>query len=87
MLGRLRMTLADCEDAYLMLSETIFTPRRSKINLFAQTKDFLQADGKFDAKILERTIKTCISKVGDEDVLLKDPESSCKVYVSPRFQL
>jgi hypothetical protein len=79
MLGRLKMKLEDCEDAFLCLSEQIFTPRRSRTNIFGQAKDFLQVDGRFDAKVLEEAIKECISTVADRDVLLKDPESSCKV--------
>jgi hypothetical protein len=79
MLGRLRMRLDDCEDAYLELSKQIFTPKRHRANLFGQSKDFLQADGKFDGAVLAAAIKRCISKVMDEDALLKDPTSLCKV--------
>lgn len=79
MLGRLRMKLSYCEDAYLQLSEKIFQPRRTKANIFSQAKDFLQADGRFDAEVLEAAMKDCISTVADRDVLLQDPESTCKV--------
>jgi hypothetical protein len=79
MLGRLRMELGDCEKAYSKLSEKIFTPPRSRANIIGQAIDFLQANGRFDAKVLESTIKECISTVADEDILLKDPGSDCKV--------
>jgi hypothetical protein len=79
MLGRLRMKLDDCEDAYLQLSEKIFNPKRPRSNFLGHAKDLLQADSRFDAKVLESAIKECISTVEDEDILLKDPGSSCKV--------
>lgn len=80
MLGRLRMSLDECEDAYLDISERIFTPKRSKVNPF-RGKDFLLADGKFDYKALEKAIKETISQDSkfDESSLLKDPDPKCKV--------
>jgi hypothetical protein len=73
------MKLNDCEDAYLQLSERIFKPKRPRTNFFGQAKDFLKADSRFDAKVLERAIKECISTFENEDILLKDPGSSCNV--------
>jgi hypothetical protein len=74
------MTLNDCEDAYLNLSERIFNLKRSKFNPL-RSKDFLLANGKFDYKALEEAIKDII--VGnprfDESALLKDPDPQCKV--------
>lgn len=80
MLGRLRMTIEQCEDAYLRLSERIFTPKRSRMNPL-RSKDFLRADGKFDHKMLEEATKEIIVKVAgmEEGALLKDPDLSCKV--------
>jgi hypothetical protein len=86
MLGRLRMTLDECEGAYLKLSERIFNPKRSKFSPF-RGKDFLLADGKFDYKVLEEGIKHIISQnpAFDESTLLKDPDPRCKVYVQIRL--
>lgn len=82
MLGRLRMTLEECEDAYLKLSKRIFTAKRSRWNKPMQALDFLEADGKFDAEILELAIREVIkAKEGSDEGLLKHDESSCKVYV------
>ncbi|KAH6653065.1 acyl transferase/acyl hydrolase/lysophospholipase [Truncatella angustata] len=81
MLGRLRMSLEDCENAYLQLSERIFAPRRQRFNIFGQTKDFLQADGRFDAVILEEAIKDVLRAYKTEDALLKDEGGPCKVFV------
>lgn len=74
------MTLHECEDAYLELSERIFKPRRWTINPL-RGKDFFLVDGKFDYKVLEEAIKDIISQRPgfDESELLKDPDPQCKV--------
>ena len=46
MLGRLRMSLDECQKAYTILSENIFTKEHSRANP-ARLYKFLQADGKF----------------------------------------
>jgi hypothetical protein len=62
------------------LSEQIFTPKRLKYNYIGKGVDFIQASARYDAEILERTVKECISTVtGCDDGLLQDPESACKV--------
>jgi hypothetical protein len=81
MLGRLRMTLEDCQDAYLQLSEKIFTPKRT--SRIMQKWDFLNANGKFDGEVLEKAIKDCITAKFPElsaDALLKDQDASCKTW-------
>ena len=86
MLGRLRMSFDECEDAYLNLSESIFTARRARINIFGKSKDFLKADGKFDAQVLENAIKDQIRaksrNIGGDasNILLKKSSPHCKVY-------
>jgi hypothetical protein len=47
MLGRLRMSIDQCEEAYLQLSEEIFTPQRANANVLGKAYDFVNADGKF----------------------------------------
>ena len=81
MLGRLRMSVNDCEAAYLRLSEGIFHPKRHAWNFVGKGKDFLMADGKFDSDVLTTEIKkliygTCKLSEGE---LLKDEDSRCKV--------
>ncbi|KAI9766340.1 MAG: hypothetical protein M1840_006604 [Geoglossum simile] len=81
MLGRLRMSLDACEDAYLELSKKIFTPRRHAVNLVGQGVDFLQANGRFDAQVLEDAVKESITAAGiPQDALLQDQDSRCKVF-------
>jgi len=78
MLGRLRMTLDECEEAYLNLSERIFTPKRSTFNPL-RSKDFLLADGKFDYKELEKAIKDIVVRNHglEESTLFKDLDPQC----------
>ena len=81
MLGRLRMSLDECEEAYKALSEQIFTPIRDAVDP-RRVYDFLKANGKFDEKPLERCIKDTIrSRRLDPDDLLRDfdEDTSCKV--------
>ena len=82
MLGRLRMSLDECQAAYTQLSETIFT-------LALDPKDprrlyrYLKASGKFEHAPLEGSIKSTIqSKQLHEDVLFKEKDpDACKVFV------
>ena len=82
MLGRLRMTLDECESAYAMLSETIFTPVHNAANP-ARIYKFLNAKGKFSSAPLEDSIKSTIwSKDISESELLKDQDpDACRVFV------
>jgi hypothetical protein len=77
MLGRLQMSIDECTDAYITLSEKIFQKRRHRVNVKGQVQ------GRFDSEELERAIKEIVVKQGlDEDALLKDsPDAKCKVWV------
>ena len=68
------MSVEECEDTYLQLAQQIFTPSRQRSNTFGQAKDFLKANGRFDARTLENVIKECVGKRMPTDSLLKDPE-------------
>ncbi|KIM96989.1 hypothetical protein OIDMADRAFT_105858 [Oidiodendron maius Zn] len=83
MLGRLRMSMAECEKAYVQLAEAIFTPRRHQINIPGKAIDFLKVNGKFDEQPLEEILKQKIKDAGLEvDALLEDLRpGSCKVFV------
>lgn len=75
MLGRLKMSIDECIDAYLQLSDRIFQKKRHR----ATVKGKIQ--GRFDSDELERAVKEVIKGQGlQEDALLKDaPDASCKV--------
>jgi patatin-like phospholipase/acyl hydrolase len=81
MLGRLRMSVEDCERAYTQLAEAIFTPRRHQANIAGKAIDFLKANGKFDELPLEESLKQKIKDAGlDVDEILEDARpGSCKV--------
>lgn len=64
MLGRLRMTLKQCQEAYIDLSAKIFTPVRSTNDYVGRARDFLNADGRFSAAPMEQTIKDLLRNRG-----------------------
>src|SRR3569833_4612395 len=72
MLGKLRMTLKECEEQYLKLGKEIFEPKRSKWD-GRRLVDFLKANEKFDAAVLEESFFCFIQeKTGDKCLPLKD---------------
>jgi patatin-like phospholipase/acyl hydrolase len=77
MLGRLRMTVDDCIDAYTSLSDKVFEKKSHRVTV----KGKLQ--GRFDMVELEGTVKQIlVDRSFDKDALLKDsPDAPCKVYV------
>jgi hypothetical protein len=82
MLGRLHMSIEECESAYSLLSETIFTPIHNPANPIRVYK-FLNAQGKFSSTPLEDCIKSTIwSKILSEQALLKEVDGdACKIFV------
>ncbi|KAF2015348.1 FabD/lysophospholipase-like protein [Aaosphaeria arxii CBS 175.79] len=77
MLGRLKMSVADCIKAYLSLSDRVFKKKAHRVTI----KGMIQ--GRFDSDELVRAIKEVIKQQGlPEDTLLKDaPDARCKVFV------
>lgn len=77
MLGRLRMTVDDCIDAYTSLSDKVFEKKSHQVTV----KGKLQ--GRFDKVELEGAVKQIlVDRSFDKDALLKDsPDAPCKVYV------
>jgi hypothetical protein len=75
MLGRLRMSISDCIDAYLSLSDRVFQKKAHRVSI----KGSLQ--GRFDSQELEQAVKDVVTKQGfGESELLKDEsEGVCKV--------
>ena len=76
MLGRLRMSVQDCINAYIRLADKVFTKTHRPINW----KGNIQ--GRFDHEVLETVINEVIVATGhEEDALLKDDSvESCKVF-------
>jgi predicted acylesterase/phospholipase RssA len=76
MLGRLRMTIDECIDAYTTLSDRVFEKKSHRVTIRGKLQ------GRFDGAELERAVKTIVVNRGlGEDALLKDPDSPCKVFV------
>ena len=75
MLGRLKMSVEECIDAYLALSDRVFQKKRHRVT----AKGKIQ--GRFDAEELARAVKEILAKQGShEDALLKDTSGeACKV--------
>ncbi|KAG7289884.1 hypothetical protein NEMBOFW57_006261 [Staphylotrichum longicolle] len=76
MLGRLRMTIDECVNAYTSLFDKVFEKQSHRVNIEGKLY------GRFDAVALEQAVKQILAARGlGEDVLLKDSDSSCKVFV------
>jgi transcriptional regulator of met regulon len=75
MLGRLKMSVDQCIDAYLLLSDRIFQNKRHRVTI----KGNIQ--GRFDSEELARAMKEVFTAQElPEDALLKDiSDSVCKV--------
>jgi len=81
MLGRLHMTIDECEDVYVELAQKIFVPNRSKANIVGQALDFVNARGKFSSEALEAGIKDAVKSKGfsDDQLLYNPKDDGCKV--------
>lgn len=77
MLGRLRMNIDECIDAYLSLSDRIFRKNRHRVTARGNIQ------GRFDSEELARAVKEVVTGKGlQEDALLKDgSDEACKVFV------
>jgi hypothetical protein len=75
MLGRLKMSVADCIAAYLSLSNRVFRKTRHRVTVKGRVQ------GRFDAEELVQAVKEVVRQQGlQEDALLKNTaEAGCKV--------
>jgi hypothetical protein len=75
MLGRLKMNIDECIDAYLSLSDSIFEKKRHRVTVKGKIQ------GRFDSEELARVVKKVVKRQGlEEDALLKDSsDAGCKV--------
>jgi hypothetical protein len=81
MLGRLKMSLKDCKNAYIRLSESVFTP----VNIIQHVVGFPHLGPKFQTAPLERAIQDILKDAlkctneGAMRELLKEDEDETKV--------
>lgn len=77
MLGRLKMSVDECIDAYAKLADLVFVKKRQRISFTGKIQS------RYDSDTLVAVIKSMIYKAGFDDKTLlwnADPEA-CKVYV------
>ncbi|KAK6221749.1 NACHT-ankyrin domain protein transcript variant [Colletotrichum tabaci] len=85
MLGCLRMTIEECEEAYISLAKKIFKPKRWKYDCFSRGLDFFSASERYDSSKLEDVVKAIIkARTGSEQAPLLDLNegATCKVFVT-----
>jgi hypothetical protein len=75
MLGRPRMSVADCINAYLSFSDRVFRKTQHQVTVKGKMQ------GRFDAEGLAQAVEELVKQQGlPEDALLKDaPEARCKI--------
>ncbi|KAH8911269.1 hypothetical protein BR93DRAFT_965075 [Coniochaeta sp. PMI_546] len=75
MLGRLKMSISDCKEAYLKFSEQAFTSK----NLIAKARGKLSVGPRFETSPLEAAIKDLIGNDWQTKLLKDNDASACKV--------
>ncbi|KIX01820.1 uncharacterized protein Z518_09547 [Rhinocladiella mackenziei CBS 650.93] len=83
MLGRLRMSVADCIQAYKNLSREIFVPSQRNANFAGKSMDFLKARGRFRSEPLEECVKAMLRArdLSEEELLMDHGADSPAVFV------
>jgi hypothetical protein len=81
MLGRLRMSIDECEAVYVELAQKIFIPNRSEANFIGRGLDFVNARGKFSSEVLEAGIKNIVKSKGflEDELFFDQVDDDCKV--------
>ena len=77
------MTVQDCIDAYIRLSELVFVPKRSRLPIVGKIKNKWYMKEAFDSEKLKEAIQNIVAeydKSKDPDVMLRlDTEPRCRV--------
>ncbi|GKZ38941.1 hypothetical protein AbraIFM66950_011546 [Aspergillus brasiliensis] len=77
MLGRLEMDIDQCINAYKRLSTHVFARKR-----LLPVGGNLRRQSKYDGRRIETAMKAILHELGyEDDILLREPANSCKVYV------
>jgi len=68
MLGRLEMNVDTCIDAFIKLSEGVFTPKRHRANLTGRLADAFFFQGVYDVEVLISVVREFVQQSeGDEE--------------------
>ena len=84
MLGRLRMSIEDSEDAFRRLSEIVFTPGWTKPSIL-RALNAVVGNPWFNGEDLEEAVKDLLDRRRmDKEELMKESvaDPACKVYVN-----
>jgi patatin-like phospholipase/acyl hydrolase len=83
MLGRLKMDIEECINAYIQISKDVFQPKKKKFDILGRASDALKVLGRFDSEALKRGIQEIVAQSGEiRDAKLKvDSEPKCRVLV------
>jgi hypothetical protein len=75
MLGRLRMTVDECIEAYTSLADSIFTKKHSPFSITGRVQ------GRYDSDNFVNIVKEIVVKAGlDENELFWEPDfNACRV--------
>ncbi|OOG00589.1 hypothetical protein ASPCADRAFT_511550 [Aspergillus carbonarius ITEM 5010] len=76
MLGRLEMDIDQCINAYKRLSNHVFSRKR-----LLPVGGNLRRQSRYDGRRIETAMKAILHELGYDDILLREPASSCRVYV------
>ena len=83
MLGRLEMTVQECIDAYIRLSEQVFVPKKSWVPVVGNLRAQWYMKEKFDSAKLKEAIQNIVAgydKSKDPNAMLRiDAEPPCRV--------
>lgn len=81
MLGRLQMSISQCIQAYLEMSEEVFRPKRKALDLLGKTIDLVKVRGRFDSEQLKQSIQDIVVASGElsEAKLKKVSHPKCRV--------
>lgn len=75
MLGRLKMSINECIEAYLSLSDRVFQKKSYRKTIFGKIEEG------FDSEELAKVVKEVVKNKGMDEasLLLEVPEASCKM--------
>ena len=83
MLGRLKMDVQSCIDAYVEMSSAIFEPKKHKLNIPGRATNFVLVRGKFDSEKLAQKIRDTITRYSNDEADARlaedDPDPKCRV--------